>query len=148
MYTVRQSIFVNAPQQAVFDFLSNPARVTEWQTACHTANAGGATAMSQGGQIADDRNWLGKSIQSTYEVVEHAPPERIRVRVVDGPVPFEFAWTFESVEGGTRVTGDGPGEWTGPQSEALVARAADHSLNADLAVLRALIEQSAPAAAS
>ncbi len=145
MYTVRQSIFINAPRERVFDVIADPARAAEWQTALQRADSGGAGRLSQGTRVADSRNWLGQSIESRYEIVEHAAPDRLHMRVAEGPVQFDFIWTLESVNGGTRLTGEGQGEWSGPHSQGIAARVADHNLAADLAVLRALIEQEAVA---
>lgn len=143
MFTVKQSIFINASQQAVFDAIADPSRAAEWQAACQAADAGNAARLAQGVQVADTRNWLAQPMSSRYEVVEHEAPTKLRMRVVEGPVQFDFTWTLESVDGGTRLTGEGEGEWTGPHSQGMAARAADHNLAADLAVLRALIEQAA-----
>jgi uncharacterized protein YndB with AHSA1/START domain len=141
MYTVRQSIFIKAPQETVFDMIADPDRAAEWQTALQRTDAGGARRLSRGTSVADSRNWLGQSLESRYEVVESAPPDRLHLRVAAGPVPFDFIWTLESVDGGTRLTGEGQGQWSGRQGEGIAARTADHNLAADLAILRALIEQ-------
>jgi uncharacterized protein YndB with AHSA1/START domain len=146
MYTVRQSIFINAPRERVFDVIADPGRAAEWQTALHNADSGGAARLSHGTSVADSRNWLGESLQSRYEVVEHTAPGRLRMRVTEGPVEFDFTWTLDSVNGGTRLTGEGQGEWHGSHSQGMAARVADHNLAADLAVLRALIEQEATSA--
>lgn len=145
MYTVKQSIFIKAPREKVFDVISNPGRATEWQAVSHHVDGHGANRLSSGGSVADHRNWLGQAMESRYEVVESSPPDRLRLRVADGPVPFDFTWTLESVNGGTRLTGEGQGEWTGPHDQGMAARAGDHNLSADLSILRALIEHEAEA---
>lgn len=142
MFTVKQSIFIKAPQEKVFDVISDPSRAMEWQTASHKVDARGAKRLSTGGNVADTRNWLGQELSSSYEVVESAPPTTLHLRVTNGPVPFDFTWSLESVDGGTRLTGEGSGEWAG-QDQGHAARAGDHALAADLAVLRALIEKEA-----
>jgi hypothetical protein len=80
-------------------------------------------------------------MESRYEIVEHTPPERLGMHVAEGPVQFDFAWTLESVNGGTRLTGEGQGEWGGSHSQETAARVADYNLAADLAVLRDLVER-------
>jgi uncharacterized protein YndB with AHSA1/START domain len=141
MYSVRQSIFIKAAPERVFGVISDPSRATEWQTAAHHSDSGGVAHLARGTAVADTRNWLGQSLQSRYEVVENVPNERLSFRVVDGPVPFQFTWTLEAVDDGTRLTGEGQGNWQGPHDEGIASRTADHNLSADLAILRSLIEQ-------
>jgi Polyketide cyclase / dehydrase and lipid transport len=57
-------------------------------------------------------------------VAEYDPPRRFALNVLDGPMPFDGAWTFHPAGAGTRVEFEGSGDLTGAKSLlAPIARA-------------------------
>jgi hypothetical protein len=46
--------------------------------------------------------FLGRRIESTFEVTEHAPHRRSAIRFVSGPIRAEGSYTFEPANGRTR----------------------------------------------
>ena len=48
--------------------------------------------------------FLGRRIEYTYEVVDLVPGERLVMRTAQGPFPMQTTYTWEPVDGGTRMT--------------------------------------------
>jgi hypothetical protein len=42
-------------------------------------------------------------MESVTEFAEYEPPRRLRVRIVEGPLPVDGLWELEPVGGGTRI---------------------------------------------
>ena len=47
---------------------------------------------------------MGRRIETTWEITEYEPNQKVSYRSTSGPVTYEGTWTYEPVEGGTRVT--------------------------------------------
>jgi hypothetical protein len=98
-----------------------------------------------GSRIAFGARFLGRRIAYTYEIVELVPGERLRMRTAEGPFPMETTYTWEPVEGGTRMTLRNRGTPSGFGSLAApkMARAMRRATTKDLAALRRLLESGA-----
>lgn len=151
MFTAKQSIIINKPPEEVWEYISNPRRFPEWQTASFSAAAAEGAEAEEGaaagrGRVKDTRNILGRRMDHTYEINEQEHLRKLTIRTVSGPVPFQFTWTLEPVNGGTRLIGEGSGDWSG--GGARITRHDDHTVSAsgeamlrgDLAALKQLLE--------
>jgi carbon monoxide dehydrogenase subunit G len=142
MFTAKGSIIVKKPIEEVFAFLSNVDRYDEWQHSAFDVNhESGGTQLKPQSRVKDSRNILGKKMEHTYEVVEHAPPRTLAIRTATGPIPFTFKWELEKIDGGTRINGVGEGEWNGSQDDLTVAATGEKLLSADLATIKELLEK-------
>jgi hypothetical protein len=89
--------------------------------------------------------FLGRRIESTYEVTENEPPHKQCVRVTSGPIPGSGCYLFEPAVGdSTRFTQNFETEVGGffRLAEPLVARAIRRQMEADMATLKDLLESS------
>ena len=130
------------PLHEVWEYLTDPERVPEWQSSCVAAHRLDDGPMRAGVRIADERRFMGRKITSTVEVSEYEPEHVFTLKGISGPVRFEVQQTLEPNEDGTRVSIDahadsgGLSRFTAP----LVAHHAEREMRADFERLKQKLE--------
>jgi uncharacterized protein YndB with AHSA1/START domain len=126
---VEQSFTVGRPPEAVFDYLTDPAKLAEWQTSKTQVEQITDGPPQQGTRFRErTKGPGGREFDQVTEFAEFDRPRRVLVRVVEGPFPIDGSWSFEPDDGGTRVTFVAEGPLKGasrllqPLAERLVAR--------------------------
>ena len=143
MFTYEKSLFINRPQQEVFDFVSNPANNTQWQS---TTEAAEWTSEGPPGVGSTERSvvrFLGRKIDTTNEITIWDPPRQYGFKSVSGPFPLEVTMKFESQEIGTQLTVNLQAEFGGffKIAEGLVGKQAVKLLSTNLGALKLLLEE-------
>jgi uncharacterized protein YndB with AHSA1/START domain len=149
MATLTRSITVEAPVEAAFDYALDISRL--WSTVPDIVFAEVTRTPEGVGSTA--RIWshfLGFHVEATVEYTEVVRPERIVFHtswVVEHPT---WTYTFEPVEGGTKVTATG--EWkvkapvVGGPFEKMMVKEHEPFVDAMLAKLKEELERAGPAA--
>lgn len=104
MVTVEKSIFINRPQQEVFDFVSNPTNNAQWQRNTQSAEWTSDSPPGIGSTFKTVYRRLWRNIEGTAEITAWEPPSTMTVKAVRGPVPLEFKYHFEAQGDGTQMT--------------------------------------------
>jgi uncharacterized protein YndB with AHSA1/START domain len=101
-----ESIEIRRRPEEVFPYITDPARLTEWQESVVRAHTEGGGAPTAGSRLSQTRRIGRVERTMTMEVTEHNPPRRWAVRGIDGPVRMIGKGTVEPLEGGahSRVT--------------------------------------------
>ena len=104
MITVETSIFINRPQQEVFDFVSNPTNNAHWQRNTQSAEwtSDGPPGIGSTFKTVYRRLW--RNMEGTAEITAWEPPNTLSVKAVRGPIPFESTYYFEARGDGTQMT--------------------------------------------
>ena len=98
------TIVINRPIEDVFAFLSNLENDIKWRSEwVETRNTSGGSP-GVGATFLLVGKFLGRRIETVYEVIEYEPNRSAAWKNVSGPLPLTFRRTFERVEGGTRFT--------------------------------------------
>jgi uncharacterized membrane protein len=141
---VERSIVVARPQEDVFAFVVNLENLSAWQQEVVEVRVN--RPLETGARYTEVRTFLGKRFESTVEVTALEPPTTFALRVVKGPIPISVRHTFEPDGTGTRIRIHGEGDESGLRgfTAALVGRQAARRLKADLARLKAVLEQADP----
>jgi carbon monoxide dehydrogenase subunit G len=143
MHKVSHTLDINASPDTVWEYLAEPTNFPEFSSTCQSSSHNGDGPIQVGSTITEVRNLLGVHMPSTYEVteiVDSSFPKSFSTRVVEGPVPFAFKWTLDRVGSGTRLTGEGQGEWTDDHEDPVVEAAAQKNLEHDMETLKTLLE--------
>jgi uncharacterized protein YndB with AHSA1/START domain len=125
---VHQSFEIARPPEVVFAFITDPDRLGQWQTSIVEIRRERREPPAPGERFREVHAGLGRRLESTVEVVEYDAPRRFALRIVDGPLPLDGAWTLTPSAGGTRVEFAGDGRLRGarrllePLVNALVRR--------------------------
>jgi uncharacterized protein YndB with AHSA1/START domain len=139
------SVVIEQPVQKVFDYVSNPVNLPEWQgppTEIRDLQQTLPGQLREGDRFTTVLKFLGRRYETPTEVTTYEPNQRLSYRGIGGPVPTEVTFIFEEVPGGTRFTQSQetePGGFfrlTGPIFE----RAAKWQLSNDVETLKDLLE--------
>ena len=90
--------------------------------------------------------FLGKRMETEWEIIEYEPNRQVVSKGISRPFPIEGRWTYEAVEGGTRVNFVGeaqPSGFFGKLAEPILSRLAQRQYEADYTNLKDLMEAGA-----
>jgi uncharacterized protein YndB with AHSA1/START domain len=143
---VEVGIVVGRPVAVVFDYMTDPASVSEWQSTVVEARLEEDPPLRAGSRVRETRKFLGMRFHATMQVVEHDPPSRFALEAVSTPIPFRVTSSLAEVPAGTRVDavleGD-PGRLF-RLGESFVVRAAERELRKNLGALKRILESRTP----
>lgn len=134
---------IGRPVAEVASYAGDPTHAPEWYSNIRSVEWETEPPVRVGSRMAFVAHFLGRRMAYTYEVVELVPDERLVMRTAQGPFPMETTYTWEPVDGGTRMTLRNTGEPSGfsrvaaPVMEAAMRRATGK----DLERLAALLER-------
>lgn len=140
MIEVEHTLEIERPVEDVFAYLTDVARLPEWQASAESAEVEGE--LREGARIKEVRTFMGRRAASTLEVTEYDPPRRFSLHVVEGPIQYAVEHALEAVDGRTRITFVGRGE-TGRVPRLMrgaVRRAVEHQFVKDLETLKRTLE--------
>ena len=142
MYTFEKTIFINCPQQEVFDFVTDLANDAQWQSGVKLSEWTSDGPPTVGSTHKVVRNLLGRKVEATMEVTSWDPPNQWGNKSVGGPVPFEGTQKFEAKNGGTQITLTAQAELGGffKLAEGLVGKQLEKQMETMLAALKTLLE--------
>jgi uncharacterized protein YndB with AHSA1/START domain len=121
---IEDAVEIARPPQEVFDFLTDPERLPEWQTSTVEVRRERSGPLEPGERFKEVHAAMGRRLESTVEVAEITPPSAFALKILDGAMPLDGRWTFEPAGGGTRVHFVGEADVRGPKKLArpLLAR--------------------------
>jgi uncharacterized protein YndB with AHSA1/START domain len=111
---ITQTFTVASPPESVFDYVTDPANLHEWQTSKTRVEPLTDGPPRQGFQL---REWTkppgAKEFEQVVEFTEFERPRRLHVHIVEGPYPVDGTWSFSPAGEGTRVEFVAEGELRG-----------------------------------
>ena len=107
MSTFTLSVFIDRPQQDVFDFLSNPANISKWDADFESAEWISSGIPGIGSTYRASGKRLGSEKDGFFEIVQWDRPNRYSYKVKERMFLFEHAetiFTLKPKDNGTDVT--------------------------------------------
>lgn len=96
------TVAVARPPAEVFGYVTDPARLSEWQTGVVSGRMAGGGPAVVGSRLTVTTRIGGTEQDSTLEITDFSPPRRWAVRGIDGPVRVIAEVTVEPLgDGGT-----------------------------------------------
>jgi hypothetical protein len=131
--------------EEVFAFATRIESWNQWDTQLAEVKKTSEGPVGAGTTWQEVRHLMGRRMESSNEITEYEPNRKLSFKSTSGPFPVEGSYTFESVEGGTRVTMVGQGETGGffKLADPIVARMVKRQLEAGSANLKDLLEAQA-----
>lgn len=147
MTEVIVSIDVDKPAGEVFDYLADMANNPDWQRGQERCTWTSEPPLRVGSTYDQRARFLGRTITSSFEVVELEPGRRIRIVSTAGTMPIDVTRTVEPLADdrcrvGAEVRGEPPRAMRllGPMLDRLVRR----SVTGDYERLKARLEAPTP----
>jgi uncharacterized membrane protein len=135
--------WIDRPVEEVAAFAGDPGNAPSWYANIDSVRWQTPPPVQVGSRMDFVARFLGRQIEYTYEVVELVPGERLVMRTAQGPFPMQTTYTWETADGGTRMTLRNSGSPSGfaritaPVMELAVRRATTK----DLAALKRRLER-------
>jgi hypothetical protein len=139
---VVSQIDIARPRGEVAAFACDPDNATAWYENIKSVAWETQPPLGVGSRIRFTAEFMGRSLDYTYEVREHVPGERFVMSTAQGPFPMETTYTWEDAPGGTRMTLRNRGEPAGFSKVAapLMSAGMARANRKDLARIKALLE--------
>ena len=141
MITVEHSVVINRPIEEVFDFMADIENAPQWRSGLVEVKKL-SDELVVGAKATEVLQFLGRRMETTYEITEYEPNKKFSFKTTSGPVPMEGGFTVESAEGGTKVTFKIQGEAGGffKLAEPILARMVRRQVETDHGNLKDLLE--------
>ena len=140
---VLSEIDIARPRDDVAAYAADPDNATSWYENIKAVRWESEPPLAVGSRVAFVAEFLGRTLDYTYEMEELVPGERLVMRTAEGPFPMETTYTWEDAPGGaTRMTLRNRGEPAGFKKVAapLMARAMRRANEKDLQALKRILE--------
>ena len=139
---IEEGVQINRPLEEVYEYVADPENLSEWTGTVIETRKETPGPLLEGSTFTSVGKFLGRRIESPFEVTAHETPRLHSHKSTGGPLPLEWTLTFEEVAGGTRYTQVAEGEpggffgLVGP----LLERVGRRQLRTDLENLKDLLE--------
>jgi uncharacterized membrane protein len=142
MINFEHSIEINRPVEVVFDYLIHNENEPQWQAGLLESKKTSEGPAGVGMTGRDVRKFMGRESITTWEVTQFEPNRLFAFNVIQGPVPFQGAYTFRVDGNGTRVTITAQAEMSGLSRlfEPLITRMGKQQYEADFVTLKRVLE--------
>jgi uncharacterized membrane protein len=140
---VLTEIEIKRPRDEVSGFAADPTNATAWYKNIKAVEWETPPPAVVGSRIRFNAQFLGRTLDYTYEVREFEPGYRFVMATAQGPFPMKTTYTWEDAPGGaTKMTLRNRGEPSGFAAVAapVMARAMRKANEADLLRLKSLLE--------
>ena len=141
------SVFINRSQRDVFDFLSNPANLSKWDSDFESAKWTSSDAPGIGSTYRASGRRLGSEKDGWFEIVQWNRPDHYSYKVKERMFLFEHAETtitLKPKDNGTEATFESQFEIVGRLkfAEGFVARLGKKRIEGNLNTAKRLLEAS------
>ena len=139
------SVFINRSQQDVFDFLSDPANLSKWDSDFESAEWTSSDAPGIGSTYRASGRRLGSEKDGFFEIIQWDRPNRYSYKVTERMFLFEraeTAITLKPKDNGTEATCEYQFEIVGRLkfTEGLVAKMGKKRIEGNLDTAKCLLE--------
>ncbi len=140
---VRTEIVINRPRGDVFAFAADPSNATAWYKNIKAVEWDTPPPAVVGSRLRFRAQFLGRTLEYTYEVREIEPGQRFVMATAQGPFPMQTIYTWEDTADGTKMGLRNRGEPSGfaAVTAPVMARAMRKANEADLRRLKAVLER-------
>jgi hypothetical protein len=92
------------PRKQIFSFVATSENDFQWQYETLASTRMSRGEIGIGTRFRTTGHFMGRRIESVYEVTEFEPNKKYGVKSVSGPIEARALYTFEEVKGCTMVT--------------------------------------------
>lgn len=137
------TVDIERPVSDVFAYMTDPSRLSEWQSDVLEAVPDGA--LAPGATVREVRRFLGRRMEFVQEVTEFEPDRRLAMRTRSGPFPLAATIDFEARGSATTVSfraeANDPGRFF-KLAEPVVVRVAERQVRNQFQTAKDILEAS------
>jgi carbon monoxide dehydrogenase subunit G len=139
---VTADVWIDRDPDEVFAFVSEVSNNPRWQRGMREAHWTSAPPTRSGSTYTQVASFLGRRIESRFEIVDYEPGRRIKGRTTVSTFPFTFTRMVEPENGGCRVRAVIEGDPTGvfKVGTPVMRRQMQRTVRQDYANLKQLLE--------
>ncbi|MEQ9078488.1 MAG: SRPBCC family protein [Sandaracinaceae bacterium] len=139
---ITSSVIVRRPPAEVFALIADPENNPRWQKGMKSCRITSEGPFELGATYAQEARFLGKKIETLFEVTAFEAGRMIEITSTSGTFPIQVRRSVEPVPEGTRVRARVQGDPTGvfALAKPLMKRMVKSSVDGDYARLRSLLE--------
>jgi uncharacterized membrane protein len=145
MVDVQTETVINRPRAEVAGYAGDPSNAPQWYSNIKSVRWETAPPLSVGSRLAFVAEFLGRTLEYTYEFTELAPGSSLTMRTAQGPFPMQTTYTWQDAgDNATRMTLRNTGSPAGFSRLAglVMAPMMRRAMRKDLARLKELLETS------
>ena len=142
MISININTLILRPIWDVFDFITNLENNSQWQYGSLESVQISDGGMRVGTLFSSFGHFMGRRIQSSFEVTEFITNESFGFETISGPIQLQTSYSFEAADRGTHIIASSlinPGGFF-KLVDPIVARAAKKQFKENLARLKELLE--------
>ena len=142
MIEFEQKVFINRPQQDVFEIITNPGKSPLWQGGTEAAEWSSAAPYAVGSPWKSHNKFLGRNLEAELVVTGWDSPKLVSFKTANGPIPMEITNELEPQDGGTNLITKGRAEFGGlfKLAEGLISKQLEKQMDTDHNTLKLLME--------
>jgi len=142
---MKQSVIIHRPAEDIFTYLTEGEHLVDWSSVVIAVRADPWGPLQGGSRLRITTRFLGRWMETTYEVIECQSGSRLTFKGTTGILPCVFSYQFEATRRGTTVSLEVimPLHLQGGMlglSEALVETIVKRQLQHDLLTLKDVLE--------
>lgn len=103
MISIHLNTLVLRPVWEVFDFITTPENNSQWQYGWLISMKTSAGDMRIGTVFSGFGHFMGRRIQSDFEVTEFEPNKSYGFETISGPIQLQTSYSFEALDHGTNM---------------------------------------------
>ena len=104
MFEIEETVTIEQPIERVWAFVMDEANDPLWQTTLTDVHRLTEGPMAVGTRVSESRRFLGRTIETVWEITECEPPHRSSIASVKAPFAWQGTYTLEKTEEGTRFS--------------------------------------------
>jgi carbon monoxide dehydrogenase subunit G len=142
MIQFAQSVLIERPVDEVFSFISDFENEPAWCEEVVRTQQTSEGPVGVGSTFTDHVEFMGRTMESAYAVLDYQPNESITIETSSGPVPFVATYSFEDAGGATKLAIAADAEPGGffKLASPLIRRQLDKQWERNFANLKRLLE--------
>jgi uncharacterized protein YndB with AHSA1/START domain len=103
MIQFERSVLIDRPIEEVFSFISDFENEPKWCEEVVETQQTSEGPVEVGSTFIDHVEFMGRTIESTYEILAYERNKSITIETSAGPVPFVATYSFDEDEGVTKL---------------------------------------------
>jgi uncharacterized membrane protein len=143
MARIEASVVINHTIEEVFAVIADYDQHAKWRDDLISAQITSPGPMGPGSTYTYNLRVMGRSLETSGEIVAYSPPEKVAWKATSGPFPMSGSTQLEQVGEGVRVTEVIEAEPGGffKLAEPVLLRQQKNQMESDLKKLKQLMEQ-------